>query len=115
MQDVEWSILRGARDRCYNPNNREYHRYGGRGIEYRLPEDMNLAVEELVRAIGPRPEGMSLDRIDNDGHYEIGNLRWANYDEQQQNQSQPRKSIDERLVAFKARMSDKEYMRRWGR
>jgi len=37
---------------------------------------------EIVDEIGPRPEGKTLDRIDNLGHYEPGNIRWATHKEQ---------------------------------
>jgi hypothetical protein len=40
----------------------------------------------LIEAIGPRPDGKTLDRIDNDGHYEPGNVRWSTRSEQQRNQ-----------------------------
>ena len=81
----EYATVVAARKRCRYPKARGYERYGGRGIEYRLPEDFGEAVAALVAAIGLRPPGMSLDRIDNDGHYEIGNLRWATATEQQRN------------------------------
>lgn len=78
-------IVGGAFQRCSNPNNPRYADYGGRGIEYRLPRNFHVAARQLLAAIGPRPEGMTLDRCDNDGHYEIGNLRWATPAEQQAN------------------------------
>jgi len=37
---------------------------------------------EIIDEIGPRPEGKTLDRIDNLGHYEPGNIRWATHEEQ---------------------------------
>jgi hypothetical protein len=40
------------------------------------------SLQQLVDEIGVRPEGMSLDRIDNLGHYEPGNVRWATHQEQ---------------------------------
>jgi hypothetical protein len=81
----EYHILAGAHRRCTEPSHKSYSIYGGRGIEYRLPADDGEAVLLLRAAIGPRPDGMTLDRIDNDGHYEIGNLRWATRSEQQFN------------------------------
>lgn len=82
---VEYRALGAARSRCLNPNVNQYPNYGGRGIEYRLPSDRGEATRLLIEAIGPRPAGTSLDRIDNEGHYEIGNLRWATPSEQMSN------------------------------
>lgn len=81
----EYQALISARERCTNPALKQYADYGGRGIEYRFPSDMGEAVRLLIEAIGPRPKGLSIDRIDNDGHYEIGNLRWATRSEQNAN------------------------------
>ena len=62
-----------AKLRCTNPNHKHWVDYGGRGIEFRLPD-----VKTFSDHIGPRPSNKhSLDRIDNDGHYEPGNIRWA--------------------------------------
>lgn len=41
--------------------------------------------EQFLAELGPRPEGMTLDRIDPNGHYEPGNVRWATMKEQSQN------------------------------
>lgn len=80
LANPERRILAGARQRCTNPNNPAYASYGGRGIQFRL------GVEELLSTLGPRPSRThSLDRIDNDGHYEIGNVRWATAKEQAAN------------------------------
>ena len=62
-----------AKSRCTNPKNKNYANYGGRGIEFRFPD-----FETFLDHIGPRPSKKhSLDRIDNNGHYEHGNVRWA--------------------------------------
>ena len=78
---VEYKSYRNAKERCTNPNNKRWAQYGGRGIEFRLPDFL-----EFLDHIGPRPSNKhSLDRIDNDGHYEIGNIRWVTNEIQNRN------------------------------
>ena len=68
-----YAVYYGAKARCQNPNHSSWERYGGRGIEFRLPP-----FAEFWEIMGASWfEGASIDRIDNDGHYEIGNVRWA--------------------------------------
>lgn len=62
------------RDRCNNSNSTQYADYGGRGIRVCSRWD-NFAV--FAADMGPRPEGATLEREDNDRDYEPGNCRWA--------------------------------------
>lgn len=55
-------------------------RYGGRGILFLIP-----SWQALEEAIGPRTEGFTLDRIDSNGHYEIGNVCWSDATAQSRN------------------------------
>lgn len=70
------------RQRCSNPRNPKYSDYGGRGI--RVCDRWNV-FENFLADMGERPEGMTLDRINNDGNYEPGNCRWADRLTQQGN------------------------------
>ena len=69
--------------RCENPAVKDYPTYGGRGItvcaEWR---DVTAFITWIESNLGPRPIGMSIDRIDPDGNYEPGNVRWATSGEQ---------------------------------
>jgi len=82
-------------ERCYYEKASRYHRYGGRGIKVcerwaRKPDKKATGFWNFVEDMGPRPEGCSLDRIDNDGNYEPGNCRWAPDKTQANNRQTPR-------------------------
>lgn len=72
------------RNRCNNPNHQSFPFYGARGI--RVCESWMTSFETFLSDMGVRPDGMTLDRIDNDGHYEPSNCRWSEQPEQMQNQ-----------------------------
>ena len=77
----EYLAYRNARNRCTKPNHQAYENYGGRGIEFRF-----RTFSEFLEEVGRKPHpALSLDRIDNEGHYEKGNIRWATAVEQNNN------------------------------
>ena len=69
--------------RCYNPTSVGYKDYGGRGIDVcKEWHDIHIFIHD----VGERPDGMSLDRKDNNLGYSKENCRWATDYEQSQNQ-----------------------------
>lgn len=81
----EWrrlvQICQCAKGRCTNAKDKAYKNYGGRGIRFDFGTGADMA--KYVRdTLGPRPAKTEIDRIDNDGHYAAGNLRWATKKEQ---------------------------------
>lgn len=114
--EVLLNTAAGAKQRCTNPNSHAYADYGGRGVEFRFP-GVRAFAEWVLTNIGPRPTPFhSVDRIDNNRHYEPGNLRWASRSEQARNKRAYRRTNNgERIRTLHALRPDLTYetLRLW--
>lgn len=89
-----------AKRRCQNPKTSRYESYGGRGIQFRYS-----SFAEFLADVGERPgKGYSLDRINVDGHYELGNCRWAT------NRTQTNNRRNNRVITY---MGQSKTMSEW--
>ena len=105
----------GINQRCLNPECKSFGFYGVRGIgvhpEWRN-DDKGCApayhdgdrsgvvrfIEWIESNLGPKPEGYSLDRIDNSKDYEPGNLKWSSAKEQANNRRRPKRKVEQRFL-----------------
>lgn len=81
--DPTYITWRNMRNRCRKPSNKDYPNYGGRGITV-CARWLN-SFENFILDMGPKPLGMTIDRIENDGNYEPGNCKWSTSVEQSHN------------------------------
>jgi hypothetical protein len=86
-----YTTWNGMRERCNNPNNKDYKHYGARGIKVDPHwDDFVNFLADIIAIIGKRPPGFVLDRIDNDGPYAPYNIRWATLSTSNKNKRYPK-------------------------
>lgn len=78
-----YKVWQHMKDRCLNHKNIQYKDYGGRGIQ--VCDRWKNSFENFLEDMGEKPDGLSIDRIDNDGNYELSNCKWSTFVEQNRN------------------------------
>jgi hypothetical protein len=83
-QERLYGIWSNMKERCSNPNNKSFPRYGGRGITYDPSWEKYPGFRKWAMGAGYE-DPLTLERNDNDGNYEPGNCRWIPKNEQSRN------------------------------
>lgn len=95
-----YNAWQGMKARCSCKSHSSFHRYGARGIK--VCDRWLQSFENFLSDMGEAPPGLTLDRKDNDGHYEPSNCRWASKKVQSNNRG------DNRLIEFDGKVQTLE-------
>ncbi len=78
---AEYRSYSMAKNRCNNPKSKDYVNYGGRGVKFEFN-----SFEDFIAHVGKKPsKEVSLERIETNGNYTVGNIKWATRIEQANN------------------------------
>ncbi|MBB5663253.1 hypothetical protein GGE68_001429 [Rhizobium leguminosarum] len=104
----EYRSWKAMLERCRNPKAPNYHLYGGRGISVCDRWIGREGFTNFLSDMGPRGEGLTLDRVETDGNYEPSNCQWADAKDQAKN----RRKTPEYKAQMKANL-DAGRVRMW--
>lgn len=95
----EYRSYRAMLNRCFDTKHTSYDRYGALGITVETPDWLgDLGFEQFMRDMGRRPDGCTLDRIDNSKGYSRENCRWAKTGVQNHNKSKRRDAVTSEFI-----------------